>query len=247
MDKKNLIFLDTETTGTEENDRLCQVAYKFNGEEVEALFKPPVPISVDAMAVAHITNKMVNDKEPFIGSKMEKELKKILADEKNIFIAHNAKFDVAMLKREDVEVKSIIDTYKIAQYWDKDAVVPKYNLQYLRYYFELEVGKVVAHDALGDVVVLEKLFEHLFNLMFKEIGDEGKVLEEMLEVSKKPIMIKTMNFGKHKGEKVVDVAQNDPQYLEWLLNQKIQTRDQGGINDEDWIFTLEQCLEAYCR
>ncbi len=46
---------------------------------------------------------------------------------------------------------------------------------------------------------------------------------------------------------MIDVAQNDPQYLEWLLNQKIQVRDQGGINDEDWIFTLEQCLEAYCR
>ena len=105
----------------------------------------------------------------------------------------------------------------------------------------------MAHDAMGDVIVLEKLFEQLFNMMFKAVPDEKKVLEEMLEVSAKPIMIKTVNFGKHKGEKVIDVAQNDPQYLEWLLNQKIQVRDQGGINDEDWIFTLEQCLEAYCR
>jgi len=244
MNKENLIFLDTETTGTEENDRLCQVAYKFNGKEAEALFKPPVPISVGAMAVAHITNKMVDDKEDFQGSAMEKELKEILASEKNIFVAHNAKFDAEMLKREGVEVKKIIDTYKIAQHWDKDAVIPKYNLQYLRYHFELEVGKVIAHDALGDVIVLEKLFEHLFDLMLKDLGDEKKVLEEMLEVSKKPIMIKTINFGKYRGEKVIDVAQNDPQYLEWLLNQKIQVRDQGGINDEDWIYTLEQCLEA---
>ena len=247
MNKENLIFLDTETTGTEENDRICQVAYKFSGKDAEALFKPPVPISIDAMAVAHITNKMVDGKESFKGSAMEKDLKEILADEKNIFIAHNAKFDAEMLKREGVEVKKIIDTYKIAQHLDFDALIPKYNLQYLRYYFELEVGKVVAHDAMGDVIVLEKLFEQLFNMMFKAVPDEKKVLEEMLEVSAKPIMIKTVNFGKHKGEKVIDVAQNDPQYLEWLLNQKIQVRDQGGINDEDWIFTLEQCLEAYCR
>jgi len=247
MKKENLIFLDTETTGTEEKDRLCQVAYKFNGKEVEGLFKPPVPISIDAMAVAHITNKMVDDKDPFQGSAMEKELKEILADEKNIFVAHNAKFDAEMLKREGLEVKKMIDTYKIAQHLDHDALIPKYNLQYLRYYFDLEVGKVVAHDALGDVIVLEKLFDKLFEMMFKAEGDAEKVIEEMLEVSAKPIMIKTINFGKYNGEKVVDVAQNDPQYLEWLLNQKIQVRDQGGINDEDWIYTLEQCLEAYCR
>ena len=38
----------------------------------------------------------------------------------------------------------------------------KYNLQYLRYLLELEV-EAIAHDALGDVLVLEQLFERLFN------------------------------------------------------------------------------------
>ena len=247
MNKENLIFLDTETTGTEDKDRLCQVAYKFKGEEKEALFKPPVLISVDAMAVAHITNKIVADCEPFVNSEMFQDLQKILADEKNILIAHNAKFDVEMLKREGLEVKNIIDTYKVAQSWDKDAIIPKYKLQYLRYYFNLEIENVVAHDALGDVLVLEKIFEHLFGELLKEFKEEQKVIDEMIRVSKLPILIKTMNFGKYNGEKVADVAQKDPQYLEWLLNEKIKTRDQGGINDEDWIYTLEHFLEVYCR
>ncbi len=208
MNKENLIFLDTETTGTEEKDRLCQVAYKFQGKETEGLFKPPVPISIDAMAVAHITNKMVDDKESFIDSQMFHDLQEILKDEKNILVAHNAKFDAEMLKREGLEVKNIIDTYKIAQSWDKDAIIPKYKLQYLRYYFDLPIENVTAHDALGDVLVLEKLFEHLFAEMSKEFADEPastrkdgsstrggeKVLEEMLRVSKLPILIKTMNF-----------------------------------------------------
>ncbi len=44
------IFLDTETTGTEKEDRLCQLAYKLEtGEIVNELLKPPLPISIIAM------------------------------------------------------------------------------------------------------------------------------------------------------------------------------------------------------
>ena len=44
------IFLDTETTGTAEKDRLCQLAYKFEtGKIVNELFKPPLPIAIEAM------------------------------------------------------------------------------------------------------------------------------------------------------------------------------------------------------
>ena len=40
------IFLDTETTGTEEKDRLCQLAYKTeDGVIVNELFKPSLPIN----------------------------------------------------------------------------------------------------------------------------------------------------------------------------------------------------------
>ena len=55
------IFLDTETTGTGPNDRLCQIAFKpDNGPIATGLFNPGKPISVDAMVVHHITNKMVH-------------------------------------------------------------------------------------------------------------------------------------------------------------------------------------------
>ena len=46
------IFLDTETTGTEPDDRLCQIAYKAgDGPPVSGLFNPGKNISIDAMAV----------------------------------------------------------------------------------------------------------------------------------------------------------------------------------------------------
>ncbi len=56
------IFLDTETTGTGLDDRLCQIAFKpEDGLAVCELFNPGMPISIDAMAVHHITNKMVQE------------------------------------------------------------------------------------------------------------------------------------------------------------------------------------------
>ena len=241
MNKDNLVFLDTETTGIGADSRLCQVAYKFGGAESEALFKPPVPIEVEAMSISHITNKMVADKESFSGSQMQKDLQEIFASE-NILVAHNAGFDAEMLRREQIEVKKIIDTFKIAQHLDADAEVPKYNLQYLRYYFDLDVANAPAHDALGDVRVLEKLFDYYFQKMLVEIESEEKVLQEMLEISARPILVKKFNFGKYNGELVSEVAKKDAGYLSWLFNQKVMARENGLENDENWIYTLDRYL-----
>ena len=60
------IYLDTETTGNGPDDRLCQITFKpANGDSVSGLFNPGRPISIDAMVVHHITDKMVADKPPF--------------------------------------------------------------------------------------------------------------------------------------------------------------------------------------
>lgn len=242
MNKSKLIFLDTETTGAGPNDRLCQVAYNFKGNEFEALFKPPLPIEVEAMSVSHITNKMVEDKDSFEGSKMQKDLKELF-DGGNILVAHNAGFDVDMLKREGLEMPNVIDTLKVVQHIDSEAEIPKYNMQYLRYYFDLNVEDATAHDALGDIRVLEKLFDLLYQKMEGSGGEEESILKEMIDISARPVLIKKFNFGKHIGLKVAEVAQSDKGYLEWLLREKIKVRDEGGENDENWIYTLEYYLK----
>ncbi|MDO8529552.1 MAG: exonuclease domain-containing protein [bacterium] len=243
MDRSNLIFLDAETTGKDPADRLCQVGFKFNNEESESLFKPPVPIQIEAMSISHITNKMVADKEPFIGSEMHEKLLDIFAKE-TILVAHNAQFDVEMLKKENIEIKNVIDTLKVAHHLDKEAKIPRYNLQYLRYFLDLELDNIVPHNALGDVRVLEKIFERLFQKMMVDFKDEHAVIAEMLEISSKPIIMKKFPFGKYKGSKVVDIAKTDPGYLRWLLGKKIEEREQGGKNDENWIYTLEYYLQS---
>lgn len=241
MNKNKLIFLDTETTGTGPEDRLCQVAYAFEGREVEALFLPPLPISVDAMSVTHITNKMVADKESFIGSSMYAELTRIFA-EGNILVAHNAKFDAEILRREGIVVKEMIDTFKLSHHLDSSGIIPRHALQYLRYYHDLDVENASAHDALGDVRVLRKLFDFYFDQMMAKLGSEEAALQEMLGVSARPILIKKFNFGKYAGQDVAAVAYEDKPYIAWLLNQKVMTRENGGDDDDDWIYTLEYHL-----
>jgi len=242
MKREKLIFLDTETTGAGKEDRLCQVAYNFKGEEFESLFKPPLPIEIEAMSVSHITNKMVGDKEPFKNSQMYKNLKKLFADG-NILVAHNVAFDASMLEREKLEISDTIDTLKIAHHLDEQGEIPKYNMQYLRYYFGLDIKNATAHNALGDIRVLEKLFNLFFQKMEKKGGDEESIIKEMIEISVRPILIKKFNFGKHIEKKIVDVAKEDSGYLKWLLGEKIKVRDQGGENDENWIYTLEYYLK----
>lgn len=246
MNYQNLIFLDTETTGTGPVDRLCQVAYKFEGKEAEELFLPPVPITIDSMAISHITNKMVAGKPTFIGSQMQKDLEKILNNPENILVAHNVSFDAEMLKRENLSIGKTIDTLKVAGYLDKDGQAGKYSLQYLRYFFDLEVGKVTAHQALGDVQVLEKLFDYLFEKLAQELGTEDGVIEKMVEISKWPMLLKKFSFGKYIGQNIKEVVAIDGQYVSWLLQQKKETRNRGEGNDHDenWIYTLDYYLNG---
>lgn len=238
MTRQDLIFLDTETTGTGPEDRLCQVAYSFADSEHEGLFKPPVPISLDAMVVTRITNRMVEREPAFIGSAMFEDLRRIFIGG-GILVAHNAPFDADMLRREGLSVGVCIDTYKLAHHLDPEGNIPKYNLQYLRYYHDLEVDDATAHSALGDVRVLMVLFERYFTQMLTSIGDETAVLQEMVSVSGEPILLRRFNFGKYAGLEVKQVAHDDPGYLAWLLNQKIMARERGEENDENWIYTLD--------
>jgi hypothetical protein len=60
------VFLDTKTTGTDKDDRLCQIAFKTEaGLIVNELFNPGKPIPIEAMSVNHITNEMVKDKPQY--------------------------------------------------------------------------------------------------------------------------------------------------------------------------------------
>ncbi len=236
---RKIIFLDTETTGIESTDFLCQLAYKTEDETFCELYKPPVKISIEASSVTHISNKMVEKKSTFKESKEYSSIKKMLEDQDSIMVAHNAKFDLSMLANENIVPTHHICTLRVARYLDREHKIPQHKLQYLRYYLEIEID-APAHDALGDVLVLEKLFERLLVGIKKELGTDrdDDALAKMIDISSKPSLMHSFSFGKYKDKTIQEVLALDRGYLEWFLNQK----ETSNPDDEDWIYTLKYHL-----
>ncbi len=238
--KNTLIFIDTETTGNDTDDKLIQIAYKTTDEspDVNELFSPGIPIKIGAMAVHHITEKMIESKPSFVGSAVYKDLESRFLNGE-IFIAHNAKFDVAMIEKEGLKVGPVVDTLKVARHLDAEGKIESYALQYLRYLLGIEVD-AIAHDAFGDILVLEQLFWRLLKkIMEKENISADTAIDQMIDISSQPALVKWFKFGKYKNDSIEEVAKKDIGYLDWLLKEKRKANDP---QDEDFIYTLEYWL-----
>jgi exodeoxyribonuclease X len=235
---QKIIFFDTETTGVNSTDFLCQLAYKLENEKFCELYKPEIKIPPEASAVHHISNKMVENKTSFKDSSDYKKIKNLFEDKDSVMVAHNAKFDLAIIKKEGINPKNVICTLRVARALDKENRIPQHKLQFLRYFLNIEI-EATAHDALGDVLVLEKLFERLLEKIKKENDfNETQALENMIEISSRPSLMHSFSFGKHSGKTVEEVSRIDPGYLKWFLD----TKEKESPEDEDWIYTLKHYL-----
>jgi exodeoxyribonuclease X len=235
----NVIFLDTETTGLAADSKLVQLGYKFPNTEdgINLLFKPPVEISYGSMAVHHITAEMVADKESFVGSETKKDLEKVL--EENILVAHNAPYDINILKNESVTVNKFIDTLSVARHLVDS---PEHKLQYLRYFLKLNV-KADAHDAWGDILVLEKLFDYLVDLIKNKfsLNEDVQILDKMIELTTMPVLLSEFSFGKYRGSAFAAIAESDSGYLNWLYNSETQKKEID--QNRDLVYTLKNYLK----
>jgi len=223
------IILDTETTGTGEQDRVIQLGYMVLGaKEVEVhneFFSSEVPISIPAMEVHGITPAMLEGKASCKESDSYKRLCELNTNE-NYIIIHNAKFDLDMLEKEAFKVQmKVIDTLRVAKhiFEDEDA----HRLQYFRYKMELykeekkeadALGiEVKAHDAIGDVLVLKLFLSKLKEAVMKKFPGDNPV-EKMVDLTNTPILITMFKFGKYKGKTLQEVASSDAGYLRWMLS-----------------------------
>lgn len=103
----------------------------------------------------------------------------------------------------------------------------KHSNQYLRYALDLNVDVpegLHAHCALYDCYVTAAIFIHL-------MSETGWSVEQMLEVSNRPSLLRTISFGKYKGTAFADIAKADIGYLRWLAG------NQDGTN-KDLEYTL---------
>ncbi len=235
------IILDTETTGVDEEDRIIQLSYLVTDAEGnilemhDDLCTAPLDIKFDSMAIHHITPEMIEGKPACVETKAFARLNELNVPE-NTLVIQNAEFDEAMLAKEGfVSQMKLIDTYRILR--KKYPLNTPHGLQHKRYELGLykkepalieELGvEVRAHDALGDVVVLKLFLEHLLS--------DGQSHEEMVELCSGPIMLDIMTFGKHKGKTFEEIALNDRNSMQYMID----TFDLDG----DLRYTMEKIME----
>lgn len=242
------ILFDTETTGALEEDRVIQFGgmildQKGKMEVYDELCKSEVPIKIEAMEVHNITPMMLENKPSAKETNFYRRLEE-LNNNSNFLIAHNINFDLEMIKKEGfVNNLQLIDTLRCARHIYPD--LPYHRLQYLRYALNLykneqeEAQKlnitIKAHDAIGDVLVM-KLFLRELVAKTREVYPNYNPMKKLVELSSTPVFVQTFKFGKYKGEKIVDVAQKDANYLNWMLNNMEDI-------DEDLKYTLSKVLQ----
>ena len=221
-----LIYLDIETTGLEQNDRICSIGLIVFDEKIEIykeLIKPPKKMRPQASAINHITDEMLKEKESFETSQIKKILEKYNMTE-TTFVGHNIVFDLSMLKKEGFVFQgAFIDTLKCTRALIQEC--EQFSLQYLRYELKLykdekrlaeELGiELSAHQVLSDALHVKLLHTYL-----NDIADD----EKLKEFSSQPVLLQKLTFGKYKGQFIEEIAMNDRAYLNWVLSS-VETLD----------------------
>lgn len=240
------VLFDTETTGTQEQDRIIQIGAMIvhNKEEIEIydeLCSTEVPIALEAMEVHNITPDIIEGKAPFSETKFATRVNELNSAE-NFLIAHNIQFDLGMIQKEGFKnAYTLIDTFRCAKHLYPD--MPYHRLQYLRYALELykveqqeadTLGVTIkAHDAIGDVLVMKLLLSKLVQAAMEQF--EGKnPMQTLAELTQTPVLMRTFKFGKYKGREIAEVAEEDMGYLQWM-RKNLEL-------DEDMAFTLDNYL-----
>jgi len=241
------VILDTETTDLNEqwDAQIVGIGRLYLNESFqdqdglhEELFKPRAPkkISFQAMAVHHITHGILSDKECFDESHVLARLKSEIADG-CIVIGHNVKFDLSVLSNYGIDVPDgqYIDTMRVAKhvYSDNDEI-ESWSLQYLRYALGVQKDiedtgfEIKAHDAGSDVIVTHLLLLKLVGKVMS--GWSGDTTHNLISLTKQPVKVKKLNFGKYKGKHISQLPYIDKQYLSWLSNN---------AEDEDVRYTAK--------
>lgn len=204
------VICDTETTGLDQDCGVCDLALVFIDEDFNvlktysSLIDPEVPICPAASGVHGITNEMV-EFEPTLHEFMEMHGFP-LAREPEVFIAHNAQFDYKRVSPYLVTGPDMFCTLRLVRHLWPDGP-PNHKLATLRYWLELNLPEGQQHRAEFDCLCVVELLK-------AARSQTGMGLYEMMELSKRPIAVAKMPFGKHAGMPLDQVPKS---YIQWAL------------------------------
>jgi len=229
---KPLVIFDLETTGPQvSTDKIVQLAYikiwpDGRVKEDSMLFNPGMEISRIASELCGITNKNVENELKFKDRAQE-----IWDIFNNCYYSgfNVMNFDLPVLRREFIRL-GMDFSYNVSQVIDSRVIfwfmVPR-NLSSAYKYFcnkELKAEKNALSGVEASAEILLKQMEryHEFdnldfiNLMHKNFG------EEVSDNSRKFYWKDGkahFSFSRHKDKSLQNVAEEDPEFLEWMLEE----------------------------
>ncbi|MEA3330890.1 MAG: exonuclease domain-containing protein [Campylobacterota bacterium] len=225
-----LIFLDLETTGLQQNDKICSIGLiAVDDSEISVkydLINEGKKIPSQTSSIHHITNEMIKGKPRFEDSETYKFLQ-LHNHEDSTLIAHNVRFDLNNLLACGFEWQGrVIDTLRVTKHLIPEC--ERFSLQFLRYELKLYRvetqealacgmnANIVSHNALDDALMVKLLYTYLLDI---------SSYKEMIELSFKNVLLQKLEFGKHSGKYIEEVAMNDRGYLEWMLGNIMDLDD----------------------
>lgn len=227
LEKEVFVCIDCETTGLDpKEDRIIEVAaVRFSMNEVfgeyETLVDPECLIPDSSIAIHHITQSMVSDK-PTIRQILP-QLLDFIGDD--IIVGHGVNFDIEVIANSAdrhsaahrLRNSRFLDTLRMARLYGES---PVNSLEHLRQHFNIQFEG--PHRAMSDVIVNKEVFKYL--------ARRYRSTEQIFNALARPIYLKTMPLGKHKGRQMKEIPL---QYLQWAANKDF---------DGDLLYTIRSEL-----
>lgn len=201
---------DTETTGTEPEDQIIELAHtklvsgpwSLSAQSFDCYYKPTKPIVWGAMAAHHIIPSDLEHMQPSSVAAMPADC--------TILIGHNIDFDWKMLGKPDVKrICTLAMARAVWPYCDS------HKLSALYYYIcganeESRQALKNAHNAAADVQLCWRVLQEIIST--QKISN----LSDLYEFSEECRIPKIMTFGKFKDQPVSNV---DRGYVQWYRRQ----------------------------
>ncbi len=232
--KRPIAFFDLETTGTNvSKDRIIQIyilKVHPNGKEegLGYLVNPQQPISKEVTELTGISDEDVQDKPTF--KEIAQEIYDFIKD-CDLAGFNSNRFDIPLLTEEFLRAGIDFDPSR-RKMVDVQVIFHKMEKRDLSAAYKFYCGKDLdnAHSAEADTRAtyeilkkqLEKYADKLENDIDKlaefstydNMGQKADLAGYIVYNDKKEPVI---NFGKFKGQRVIDVLKKEPGYFDWIM------------------------------
>jgi DNA polymerase-3 subunit epsilon len=227
--KRPIVFFDLETTGTDNvKDRIVELAFvkilpDGKRDKFVKRINPGIPIPTEVTAIHGISDEDVKNCPTF----------KLIAHQLYDWMKgcdlggyNSSKFDLPLLAEEFLRVGINVD-FTERHMIDVQQIFFKMEARTLSaaYSFYCQKKLTNAHSAEADIDATIEVLEAQLN-RYGTLGTEVPALhqfthtDEYVDYARRIVMKDghpVFNFGKHKGRRVEDIFNAEPQYYDWMM------------------------------